>query len=64
MTAWESRLRHGFSTKDQHPENTFIGQLIHRASGRYPTFSQINAVSYGSIILFMTIAIGRLYFEI
>lgn len=64
MTAWESRLRHGFSTKDQHPENTFIGQLVHRVSGRYPTYSQINAASYAAIILFMTIAMARLYFEI
>ncbi len=64
MTAWERRLRHGFSSKDQHPENTFIGQMVHRISGYHPTYRQINALSYASIILFMTAAIARLYFEI
>jgi hypothetical protein len=64
MTDWETRLRHGFSAKDKEPENTFIGQMFHRLSGRYPTYKQINAVSYASIILFMMIAFGRLYFEI
>lgn len=64
MTAWERRLRHGFNTKDQDLENTFIGQMVHRISGYHPNYRQINALSYGSIILFMTVAIARLYFEI
>ena len=51
LTIWEDLLRHGHSPKELRVENTFIGRTVQKITGKTPSFTLLNTVTYGLLIL-------------
>ena len=58
---WEDLLRHGHSPTERRAENTFVGRSIQKLTGKTPSYTVVNSVSYGIHVLTILATLYRIW---
>ena len=61
LTVWEDLLRHGHSPTERRAENTFVGRPIQKLTGKTPSYTVVNSVSYGIHVLTILATLYRIW---